>query len=244
MKLKTVRVRRSNPSALALALALMLTMLCVYLISLSALPEEETAASGQASATAEVRMEGLETSFLLYARTDNQLEARVLAARCAEAGGAGLILSDGEDYCVVSQAVSPENAGSDDLHLRADGLTLKLSGSSGEIAAVSDSIALLRALATETGGLASSVEDGDTDLPSVCSLLNVYRTQGQKALDALEKVAAPDAVTNRLVASVQAALARIDSAISDPDVGKIKLIHAAACGEWISIIEALVAEST
>ncbi|MBP3410760.1 MAG: hypothetical protein J6M10_07160 [Clostridia bacterium] len=238
MKMKTVRVRRSNPSALALALAMMLTMLCVYLISLSALPEEKTnAAAGQAATTAEIRMEGLEATFLLASRTSNQLEARVFAARCAENGKAGLILSDGEDYCVISEAVSPENAGTNDLHLQADGLTLKLQGSSGDIAAVSDSIDFLRALATETGGLASSVENGDTDLPSVCSLLSVYRTRGQKAQDALAKITASNAITDRLRNSVHASLTRIENAVSEPDTGKIKLIHAAACAEWISILE-------
>ncbi len=243
LKLKTVRVRRSNPSALALALAMMLTMLCVYLISLSAIPDEKTnSVSGQTSSSAEIRMEGLKESFLLYARTANQLEARVLAARCADSGGAGLILSDGGDYCVISQAVSAENAGTNDLHLQADGLSLKLQGSSDEITAVSDSITFLRALATETSGLAAAVEDGDTDLPSVCSLLNVYRTQGEKAQEALENIAGPDKTIRRLISSVHASLNRIDSAIKNPDIGKIKLIHAAACGEWISILEEFVAE--
>lgn len=243
MKLKTVRVRRSNPSVLALALAMMLTMLCVYLISLSALPEEENnAAAGQAVSTAEIRMEGLEAAFLLSARTSNHLEARVFAARCAENDDAGLILANGGDYCVISEAVSPENAGTSDLHLHADGLTLKLQGSSGEITAVSDSIDFLRALATETGGLASSVENGDTDLPSVCSLLGVYRTRGQKAQDALARISVSNAITDRLRNSVHASLTRIESAIAEPDTGKIKLIHAAACAEWISILEEFVAE--
>lgn len=245
LKLKTVRVRRSNPSALALALAMMLTMLCVYLISLSAIPEQKTnSVSGQTAASAEVHMEGLEVSFLLHARTNNQLEARVLAARCADAGGAGLILSDGADYCVISQAVSVENAGTNDLHLHADGLSLKLQGSSDEIAAVSDSIAFLRALATETSGLAAAVENGDTDLPSVCSLLDVYRTQGQKALVGLENISGSDDTIRRLISSVHASLTRIDSAIENPGIGKIKLIHAAACGEWISILEEFVAEES
>jgi hypothetical protein len=242
LKLKTVRVRRSNPSALALALTMMLTMLCVYLISLSAMPDEKAnSVSGQTVSSAEVRMEGLEASFLLYARTNNQLEARVLAARCADTGGAGLILCDGGDYCVISQVVSAENAGTNDLHLRADGLSLKLQGSSDEITAVSDSIAFLRALATETSGLAAAVEDGDTDLPSVCSLLDVYQTQGHKALEGLEKMTNPDKTIQRLISSVHASLNRIDSTINDPDIGKIKLIHAAACGEWISILEEFVA---
>ena len=238
MKLKTVRVRRSNPSALALALAVMLTMLCVYLISLSALPEKKTStASGQAQSTAEIRMEGLESGFLLYARSGNHLEARVLAAKCADNGGAGLILSDGGDYCIISEAVSHENTGTNDLRLSADGLTLKLQGASNEITAISDAAIFLRNLATETGGLAASVEDGNTDLPSVCSLFDVYQTQGQKVLESLNGISPANEVISRLSAAVQGNLTRIESARSDPDLGKIKLIHAAACAEWISILE-------
>ena len=93
-------------------------------------------------------------------------------------------------------------------------------------------------------GLAAAVENGDTDLPSVCSLLNVYRTQGQKALEGLEKISNPDETIRRLISSVHASLNRIYSAINDPDIGKIKLIHAAACGEWISILEEFVAEES
>lgn len=245
MKLKTVRVRRSNPSALALALALMLTMLCVYLISLSALPKQDTAdtSAGQFSSTAEIRMEGLESAFIVQSRTGNQLEARVLAARCAEAGQAGLVISDGSDYCVISQAVSPENAGTEDLCLNAEGLTLKLQGTTAEISAVSDTVVFLRTLAAETGGLAAAVENGDTDLPSVCSLLNVYRTQGQKAAKALSSVSLLNPLITRLNSAVHASLDRLDNAIAEPDPGKIKLIHAAACAEWISILEAFAADA-
>ena len=238
MKLKTVRVRRSNPSALALALAVMLTMLCVYLISLSALPEKKTStASGQAQSTAEIRMESLEAGFLLYARSSNQLEARVLAARCADNDGAGLILSDGGDYCIISEAVPHEDTGTNDLRLSAEGLTLKLRGTSDEITAISDTVAFLRSLAAETGGLAASVEAGNTDLSSVCSLLDVYRTQGRKVLELLGKIVPANDVISRLSAAMQANITRIESTRSEPDVGKIKLIHAAACAEWISILE-------
>lgn len=244
MKLETVRVRRSSPSALAFALALMLTMLCVYLISLSALPEKETSiTAGQTVVSAEVRMDGLETGFLLYTRTNNQLEARVLAARCAKGGGAGLILSDSGTYCVVSEAVSRENIGSEDLYLQADGLSLNLHGSADEIAAISDSVAFLRALSTETDGFVSSVESGHTNLSSLCSLLNVYRTQGEKALQSLKEISSPGSVANRLIRATQENLTRIESALAEPDLGKIKLIHAAACAEWISILEEFSAET-
>lgn len=242
MKLKTVRVRRSRPSALALALSLMMTMLCVYLISLSAQTGDASDAVSHASDSAEVRMEGLEIAFLLEARSTNQLEARVLAACCANSGGAGLILSDSSGYAVIREAVAPENAGSDDLYRSANALTLKLKGSSSELTAISDAVAFLRALACETGALDRSVSDGDTDLDSICSLLELYRTQGERALVALKAVRSDAAVVKRLRSAVHDALERLDSALSEPDVGKIKLIHAAACGEWISMLDDFSAE--
>ena len=56
MKLKTIKVRRSRPSALSMALALLLTMLCVYLLSLSSNDDAQQAAA-QGSAQADIRLE-------------------------------------------------------------------------------------------------------------------------------------------------------------------------------------------
>lgn len=244
MKLKTVRMRRSSPSPLSLALALMITMLCVYLISLSALPDGESdAASAQTPSVAELRMEGLDAAFLCESRTPSQLEARVLAARCAEGGGAGLIIADADGYAVIREAVSPESADETALRRSADGLTLKLTGASGEIAAVSDAVSFLRAQASETGSLAAALENGDTDAASISALMNVYRTQARRALEGMRAISAPGAVTDRLIFAVEAALARLDDAAAAPDPGKIKLIHAAACAEWISILNEFVAAS-
>ena len=245
MKLKTVRMRRSSPSTLAFALALMLTMLCVYFLSLSIQPKSGTkAAAIPEKSSAEIRMEGLDVAFLVEARSKNQLEARVLAARCAQNGGAGLILSDNGNYTVVREAVPPDKAGTNDLHRSATGLSLKLSGNSAEIAAISDAVAILRALAAETGALAGSIENGDTDIASVCSLLEVYRTQVQKALDGIQPIAGSGAIPKRLADALLGALGRLNDAMAKPDISKIKLIHAAACGEWISLLDDFSAEGT
>ena len=241
MKLKTIRVRRSYPSAPALALALALTMLCVYLISLSSNPEEmeSGAAAASAAGEAEVRMEGLDAAFICDALCDDLTEARVAAANCASGGGAGMLLREGDRFAVVREAVSPDGAPEGAVRRGAAGLTLRLSGAAAEVAAVSDAVAFLRAQATETGSLAAALESGDTDAKSLTALLEVYRTQAVRAQSALKEISSRSDTVERLQSAVQSELDRLENAISSPDAGKIKLIHAAACGEWISLLNAL-----
>ena len=228
MKLKTIRVRRSRPTAPALALALALTMLFVYLVSLSSVPGqvESDAATASAAGEAEVRMEGLDAAFVCDALCEELTEARVAAANCASAGGAGMLLREGEQFAVVREAVSTDGAPEGALVRSAPGLTLRLSGPATEVAAISDAVAFLRAQAAETGSLAGALESGGTDGKSLSALLEVYRTQGARAVD-------------RLQSAVQSELDRLNGAIRSPDAGKMKLIHAAACGEWISLLHAL-----
>ena len=216
-------------------------MLFVYLISLTSIPQKEESGEAAASAAgeAEVRMEGMDTAFICDALCDDLTEARVAAANCASNGGAGILLREGEKFAVVREAVSPDAAPADAVFRSAPGLTLRLTGPAAEVAAVSDAVAFLRAQATETGSLSAALESGDTDAKSLTALLEVYRTQGARARTALEKVSARSDAVERLQSAVQSELDRLDSAIRSPDAGKMKLIHAAACGEWISLINAL-----
>lgn len=238
MKLQTVRVRRSRPSALSLAIALMITMAFVYLISLSAAPEADDAAV-QFADSADVHMEGLSIAFVCENRFDSLLEARVAAAKCAQDGGAGLILAEAERYAVVREAVSADGAGEGAFVRAADGLTLRLSGPADEIRAVADAVDFLRAQASETGSLAHALESGDTNAASIAALLNVYRTQGARALDALARISAPEASVARIQSAVQSALNRLDDAAKSVDAGRVRLIHAAACAEWIRLLTEL-----
>lgn len=239
MKLKTMRVRRSRPSTLALALALLLTMLCVYLASLPAAPQPEAeadAADAQAAASADVRMEGLSASFDCAGRYDDELEARIAAANCVQDGGAGLVLSENGRWAVV-YGITASEADENAFTRSAPGLTLRISGSAGEIAAVSDAVNFLHAQATETAGLAAMLDAGDADGAAVRSLLNVYRTQGQKAHEALSAIQTPIPVTSRLSAAVQDALVSLDLAIGRTDAGSLRRIHAAACVQWIAMLQ-------
>ena len=240
MKLKTVRVRRSRPSALALALALMLTMLFVYLISLSAGDKAAgNPVSASAVGSAEVRMEGLSVAFSVERRCDALLEARIEAARCAETGGAGLILADGDRYAVI-RAAHPESTAPEDAIVRdADGLTLRLSGRAEEIGAVTDAVAFLRAQAAETGSLAAALETGDTDATSITALLRIYRTQGGRVQTSLNAVESSASAVAQLKRATESALTRLDAAIAEPDPGKLRLIHAAGCAEWIRLLTEL-----
>ena len=241
MKLKTIRVRRSRPSVPALALALALTMFCVYLVSLSAKPQtvKSDAAAASASGEAEVRMEGLEAAFSCDAVYSDLTEARIAAANCAASGGAGMLLGENGQFAVVRDAFSPESAPEGALKRGAPGLTLRLRGPAAEVAAVSDAVAFLRAQASETGGLASALEMGATDANSLTALLEVYRTQGARARDALAEVSEQSEIVERLRSAVQSGLDRLDGAIRAPDAGRMRLIHAAACGEWINLLNGL-----
>ena len=240
MKLKTIRVRRSRPTAPALALALALTMLFVYLISLSSAPEQQSGeAAASAAGEAEVRMEGMDAAFLCDARCADLTEARVAAANCAASGGAGMLLREGEAYAVIREAVNPDAAPEGAVLRGASGLTLRLTGPASEVAAISDAVVFLRAQASETGSLAAALDSGDTDANSLVALMEVYRTQGHRARTALEGVSARGDTVTRLQSAVQSELDRLEGAIQSPDAGKMKLIHAAACAEWISLLNAL-----
>lgn len=236
MKLKTVRVRRSRPSALALALALMLTMLCVYMISLPGTGEAQPTAA-RSPARAEVHLNGLEMLFQCAGKYPGSLEARLAAARCAQAGGAGLILSDGNQYAVVDRA--GKVAGESSLPRSAAGLTLRLNGASPDVQAISDAALFLQALHGETGALADSLERGDTNASSIAALMNVYRTQGERALEALIAIEGGDLVVSRLIDSVEDALVNLECVLAKPTAAHLRHLHAFACADWISLLEDL-----
>lgn len=236
--LGTIRVRRSRPSPIALALALMLTMLFVYAISLS-VPDRADDAAAQIVSTAEVRMEGMDVSFLCAERATDPLEARIRASYCNQQGGAGLILPDGDAYAIILEATSdPDAAGG--LRRHADGLTLKLRGPAAEIAAITSAVDFLRAQAVETSALASALEGGDSNAASVRALLEVYRTQGQKVQAAL--AACGEGASGRIGlfrTAVDGCVDRLNAAILGTDPASLRLIHAAACAQWLQLLEAL-----
>lgn len=238
--LDTIRVRKNRPSILALSLALLMTALFVYVIASPALPDPEIdAASAEIPISTEVYMEGMELWFVCDVREADSLQARILAAKCMEEGGAGLILTDGSGYAVVREASAKEVEGG--LAQSAAGLTLRLEGSAAELAAVTDAVRFLRAQATETGSLAGALEDGETDASSVQALLSVYETQGQRVLEELEALprsGAPGAITSAVKNDVE----RLDAAIRDTAPASLRLVHAAACMEWMELAETLTLE--
>ena len=243
MKLKTVRVRRNRPSVLSAALALMLTMLFVYLISLSAASRPESApAASQAIASSDVRMDGLSAAFECEGRYDLPLDARVAAAKCVQSGGAGLILPDGAQYAVV-RSVSSAAEGENVIRRSAPGLTLRVSGPASELMAVADAVEFLRAQTTETGNLAQTLESGGADASTMATLLNIYRTRGEAVLANLTQIDSGNTVVSRLTAAVQSALGRLDGT-AQPSPAQIRRIHAAACAQWLALLEEFAAQST
>lgn len=236
MKLKTIRVRRTRPSTLALALALMLTMLCVYMLSLPG-GNRAQQASVQTAAQADVRMPGLEAVFQCAGRYDDALDAKIAAAKCAQSGGAGLILLQEEQYAVISHAGG--EAGESAFVRKSDGLTLRLDGASDEIAAVSDAAAFLQALHTETASLANSLQRGDTNENSISLLMNIYRTRGERIQDGLIGIETGSVVVSTLLEYAERALMRIECCESQPTGAHLRHLHAAACADWVELLDTL-----
>jgi len=231
----TIQIRRSRPSGLALALALLLTIIFVYAIANAALPQHSIdAASAEAPMSTQLRMEGLKINFRVHSRCAEPLQARIHAAQCISEGGAGMILADGSGYAIICETM--EEPGKDSLKRDANGLTLKLQGSARELAAIADAVAFLRAQATETGSLAAALENGETDAASICALLGVYRTQGERIADALDSLPGHAAVS-ALLHAINNCLSRLSDSAATPS--GLRLLHAAACGEWIGLLEDL-----
>lgn len=236
LKMETIRLRREKPSSTAIAIALAITMLIVYILSLQGTPKSEAAASVQSSA--QLRMEGMKVDFLLSGLHDDQLQANVAAAQCARSGGAGLVLREGERFAVVYEAGKDfSDAEAPVIHRSAGGLTLKIDAPADKIGAFSDAIAILRVLAEETAALPAALESGGTDAKTVSALLGVYRTQLQSAQAGLSGTNASAAAL--FSAALAGNLDRVEAALAAPDPGKIRLIHAAACAEWISLVSNL-----
>lgn len=236
MKLKTIRVRRSRPSGLALALALMLTMLCVYMLSLPG-GRQAQQASAQTAANANIYLPGLEAVFQCAGRYANPLDARIAAARCTQSGDAGLILLQDEEYAVVSQAggVASESA----FVRKSEGLTLRTSGASGEITLLSDAAAFLQALHSETASLADSLLRGDAGANSISLLMNIYRTRGEQIQDGLINIETGSVVVSAMLEHVEQALERIACCEELPNAAHLRYLHAAACADWIALLEEL-----
>lgn len=240
--MKTYRVRRSRPSALSLALALALTMLIVYLASVSARESDKNTIvptqAESAAGTAEVRLSPMKAYFVSECACPDELSARVAAAKCAQNGGAGFVLEDNGKYHVIREA-SLQPGGETELTREAGGLTLRLAGRAADVTAVSDAVEFLWEQAAQTGSLASAMDAGETDADSVRALLNVYRTQGRRASEALRQIEGGTDVTEMLSAAVNCALERVESALRDATSAKMRRIHAAACAEWIRLLDDL-----
>ena len=86
------------------------------------------------------------------------------------------------------------------------------------------------------GSLAAALKKGETDASSVRALLGVYRTQGRRALEALGQLPQQGAVT-ALSDAVRGDLSRLTDSAATPS--GLRLLHAAACGEWLALLEEL-----
>ena len=72
------------------------------------------------------------------------------------------------------------------------------------------------------------------------ALLEVYRTQGEKVQAALADCGESSSGTIGLFrTAVDSCVDRLNAAISETDPASLRLIHAAACAQWLQLLEAL-----
>ena len=238
LNMPTIKVRRGRPGSLAISVALLVTMLIVYLLTLQALSKDSSEASAALRSTAELRMEGMEAAFFVSSFHDDETQARISAAICARNGGAGMILREDERFAVIHSAGRISADGDSPVIRRnAEGLTLRLDAPADVISALSDGLNALHALASETAMLAESVEAGQSDLKSVSALLRIYQTQLEHSIAPLNESASAAAVLIR--SALFKNCNRVGAALEALDSGQIRLVHAAACGDWIELAERL-----
>lgn len=237
LNMRTIRVRRERPGSLAVSLALAITMLAVYLLTLQAAPEETAEAASSLRSAAEIHMEGMEAEFLASSIHEDALQARVAAAVCADNGGAGCILPEGDGFAVIHSAGGFSDSDGMVIHRSAGGLTLKIDAPISTVTALSDGISVLRALALETGGLADALESGKMDAKTLSALLEVYKTQVETALEGL-RVAGPAEIA-LIRQACEDNLDRIKLSLKETDAGRLRLLHAGAQADWIGLLEGL-----
>lgn len=234
LNMQTIRLRRSRPSSLSVALALAITMFIIWVLSLQGCPKEEAQAASALRSAAEIPMEGMDAQFLLSSVHDDKTRANVAAALCARSGGAGLVIEENGGFAVVQEAGGDFSGAEAPVVSRsAGGLTLKTEGSADSIAALSDGLSALRALAEESGSLANSLQNNTAGADAVCALLNVYKTQLESAVSALENQSSPAAAL--IKSAMDASILRLETALGNPSPGEIRLIHAAGCLEWMDL---------
>lgn len=214
MPLKTVYVRKSRPSALALLLALMLTMLFVYAVKRSADTDAAEQASAQAHMQAEIRIDAFSAQFLIYTQTEDDFSARIEAANCAEKGGAGCIIAEGDRWYVISDVAKASEP--DTLNLSADGFSMSISGRADQVGAVQAGIDLLQNIAAE------SIE-GDGSV-----LIDVYQTQAKRICAILKDVEAAKPIYEAVVRTLDCM-----------DSENLRLLHTAANLEWLELMQEL-----
>lgn len=239
LNVQTIKLRRGRPSSLAVALALAVTMLIVYLLTLQPAPDETEAAAVSAQhSSAEIRMEEMHADFLVSSIHDDQTQANVAAAMCAQSGGAGFVLQKDGQYAVIQEAGRDfSDADAPVIHQTASGLTIRTDAPADVVTALSDGISALRALATETSALANAVENGDTNGQSVTALLRVYQTRLENAAGSLQN---RESIPLAMIRSaLLISLERTRETAEHPVPGKIRLLHAAACLEWINLAGSL-----
>ena len=202
MSVTRVRVRRERPTALAWAVALCVTMLVVYVLTLNAAgPDVAESVSAAPRVTSEIELPPLEGWCVSMARCDTPEEARLLAAYSAR-GAAGYVVrledawqvlgavydSEGEAGRIAERLSREAGLDAGVIHLKADGLRLRITASEAQIGAVAGADAALREQARQLGQIALQLDRGELGGDAARTLCAVAATEAERAAGSLESL--------------------------------------------------------
>lgn len=258
-----VRVRRDRPTALSWAVALAVTMLAVYLITLSAVPQAEDAAGSAVRGervTLEATLEGVEMYFADLGCHGDAGEARIAAAQLAQRGAAGVVWTDAAGSHVLGAAyeleadaariaarlADRESLAADVLRLSAGPVTLRITAAKADAEAVVQADKILRAQLAQTAGMALQVDRGELPAASARTLAAVSASELDGARRALAAIpgGADDAVCVGLTARLEALSESLRSLSRGKDSGaalsgRLRCCHVAGVLSLIELLDEL-----
>ena len=229
MSVTRVRVRRERPTALAWAVALCVTMLVVYVLTLSAArPDVVESVSAAPRVTSEIELPALEGWCVSMARCGTPEEARLQAAAYSARGAAGYVVrledawqvlgavydSEGEAGRIAERLSREAGLEAGVIHLKADGLKLRITASEAQIEAVAGADAALREQARQLGQIALQLDRGELGGDAARTLCAVAATEAERAAGSLESLPGE----NRLCAALAkqlVTLAGMQQALAD-----------------------------
>ncbi len=215
MNMARVQVRRERPTALAVAVALCVTMLIVYVLTLNVKgPDVVESMAAAPRVTRQIEFEPLEGWCVAMARCDSEQEARLQASAWVSRGAAGYVTpwesgwavlgavyaSERDALRIARRLSEDEGLTAETLHMKAEGMTLRITAPQAQIDAVAAADALLRRQADQLGSVALQLDRGEIGPDAARTLCALAATEGGDAAKAIGAI--PGAADNALCAGL------------------------------------------